>query len=165
IRASQISNSGTLDKEILLGDTGYGQGEVLTSMLHLASTYNAIVNDGSIMKPQLYAGAKPEVWKKDLLSKESANLLKQDLRLVVQKGTAKEADLPGFALAGKTGTAEIKMEQGTTGKENGLFVTYDQQNPSFIMALMVEGAEEAGGSKAAIGVSKQIFLKWKEINS
>ncbi|OCA88972.1 penicillin-binding transpeptidase domain-containing protein [Pseudobacillus wudalianchiensis] len=165
IRASQISNSGTLDKEILLGDTGYGQGEVLTSMLHLASTYNAIVNDGVIMKPQLYAEAKPEVWKKDLLSKESADLLKQDLRLVVQKGTAKEADLPGFAIAGKTGTAEIKMEQGTTGKENGLFVAYDQQNPAFIMALMVEGAEEAGGSKAAIGISKQIFLKWKEMNS
>ncbi|KMY55555.1 peptidoglycan glycosyltransferase [Bacillus sp. FJAT-27231] len=165
IRASQISNSGTLDKEILLGDTGYGQGEVLTSMLHLASTYNAIVNDGVIMKPQLYAEAKPEVWKKDLLSKESADLLKQDLRLVVQKGTAKEADLPGFAIAGKTGTAEIKMEQGITGKENGLFVAYDQQNPAFIMALMVEGAEEAGGSKAAIGISKQIFLKWKEMNS
>lgn len=165
IRASQISNSGSLDKEILLGDTGYGQGEVLTSMLHLASTYGAIVNDGVMMKPQLYVGEKAEVWKKDLLSKESAALLKQDLRLVIQKGTAKEADMPGFALAGKTGTAEIKLEQGTTGKENGLFVAYDQKNPAFIMALMVEGAEEEGGSKAAIGVSKQVFLKWKEISS
>ncbi|KAB7706609.1 penicillin-binding transpeptidase domain-containing protein [Bacillus aerolatus] len=165
VRASQISNSGTLDKEVLLSDTGYGQGEVLSSMLHLASAYGAIVNDGSMMKPQLYAGEKPEVWKKDLVSKESADLLKQDLRLVVQKGTAKAADLPGFAIAGKTGTAELKAEKGTTGKENGLFVAYDQQNPAFIMALMMENVEEAGGSKAAIGVSKQIFLKWKETSS
>lgn len=165
IRKSQISNSGTLDKEILLGDTGYGQGEVLSSMLHLATAYSAIVNDGTMMKPQLYAEAKPAVWKEGLLSKESADLLKQNLRLVVEKGTAKEADLPGFALAGKTGTAELKLEKGTEGKENGLFVAYDQQNPAFIMALMVEGAEEAGGSKAAINVSKQVFLKWKEISS
>ncbi|KIL76376.1 penicillin-binding transpeptidase domain-containing protein [Bacillus badius] len=165
IRASQVSNSGTLDKEILLSDTGYGQGEVLSSMLHLSSVYSAIVNDGNMMKPQLYAEAQPEVWKKNLLSKASADLLKQDLRLVVQKGTAKSADTPGLALAGKTGTAELKLEKGTKGKENGLFVAYDQQQPSFVLALMVEGAEGAGGSKAAIAASKQIFSKWKEISS
>ncbi|MFK2826361.1 penicillin-binding transpeptidase domain-containing protein [Bacillus sp. B190/17] len=162
IRASQISNSGTLDREILLSDTGYGQGEVLTSMLHLASVYGAIVNEGTMMKPQLYAGEKPQVWKQDLLTKESASLLKEDLRLVVQKGTAKEADVPGLALAGKTGTAELKEEKGTKGKENGLFVAYDQQHPAFLLALMMEGVEGEGGSKAAISVSKQIFLKWKE---
>ncbi|WP_338751685.1 penicillin-binding transpeptidase domain-containing protein [Bacillus sp. FJAT-52991] len=159
IRTSQISNSGNLNKELLLSDTGYGQGEVLTSMLHLASMYGAIVNDGTMMKPQLLAQAKPEEWKKELLTAEEAKMLQQDLRLVVQKGTAKLADVPGLALAGKTGTAELKTEQGTRGKENGLFVAYDQKNPAFMLALMVEGVEGQGGSKLAIEASRNVFLQ------
>ncbi|WP_203363310.1 penicillin-binding transpeptidase domain-containing protein [Bacillus sp. REN10] len=159
IRTSQISNNGDLNKELLLSDTGYGQGEVLTSMLHLASAYGAMVNDGTMMKPKLFAGEKPEVWKKTLFTAEEAAMLQKDLRLVVQKGTAKAADVPNLALAGKTGTAELKTEQGTRGKENGLFVAYDQKHPAFMLALMVEGAEGQGGSKLAIEASRNVFLQ------
>lgn len=161
IRKSQISNSGDLNKELLLSDTGYGQGEVLTSMLHLASVYGAIVNDGMMMKPQLFANTPPKQWKKDLLTTEDAKMLRQDLRLVVQKGTAKSADVPSLALAGKTGTAELKATQGTKGKENGLFVAYDQNNPTLMLALMVEGVNGQGGSKLAIEASRNVFLQAK----
>ncbi|OZI13559.1 peptidoglycan glycosyltransferase [Bacillaceae bacterium SAS-127] len=161
IRKSQISNSGDLNKELLLSDTGYGQGEVLTSMLHLASVYGAIVNDGTMMKPQLFANTQPKQWKKDLLTVEDAKMLQQDLRLVVQKGTAKSADVPSLALAGKTGTAELKAVQGTKGKENGLFVTYDQNNPTLMLALMVEGVNGQGGSKLAIEASRNVLLQVK----
>ncbi|MGM7634594.1 penicillin-binding transpeptidase domain-containing protein [Bacillus sp. Hm123] len=161
IRKSQISNSGDLNKELLLSDTGYGQGEVLTSMLHLASVYGAIVNDGTMMKPQLLANTPPKQWKKNLLTVEDAKMLQQDLRLVVQKGTAKSADVPSLALAGKTGTAELKATQGTKGKENGLFVAYDQNNPTLMLALMVEGVNGQGGSKLAIEASRNVFLQAK----
>jgi len=61
IRGSQISNSGKLENSKLLADTGYGQGEVLMSMLHLSTLFGGIVNDGTIMKPHLYLDGKSEV--------------------------------------------------------------------------------------------------------
>ena len=52
IEKSSIAN-GKLDSEILLGDTGYGQGQMLMSPLHLAADYTAFVTDGNLVKPTL----------------------------------------------------------------------------------------------------------------
>lgn len=161
VRQSQISNSGQLDKEVLLSDTGYGQGEVLTSMVHLASAYGGVINNGTMMTPQLYADTAPKAWKTGLVSQENADLLKKHLRSVVQEGTAQEANIPGRTLAGKTGTAELKAGKEAEGEENGLFVVYDQQNPDFVLAVMMEHVKESGGSKEAIRTAVQFFNHWK----
>ncbi|MGM0843571.1 MAG: penicillin-binding transpeptidase domain-containing protein [Bacillota bacterium] len=160
ITSSQIANEGEIADEILLADSAYGQGEVLMSLLHLASSYGAIVNDGIMMKPLLLNGAQEEVWKNDLLSKENAELLKTDLRKVVTEGIAGKAEVEGKAIAGKTGTAEIKSEQGTTGTENGLFVSYDQDNPDLVLAMLLEDVEERGGSTRTVEVTKRFFESW-----
>ena len=130
------------------------------SVLHLADSFGAIVNDGIMMKPQLIAGTDNEVWKNDLLSKEHAELLKTDLRKVVSEGIATKAAVEGRAIAGKTGTAEIKSEQGTTGTENGLFVSYDQDNPEFILAMLLEGVQGRGGSTHTVEVAKKFYQNW-----
>ncbi|MDQ0214098.1 penicillin-binding protein [Oikeobacillus pervagus] len=161
IRASQVSNSGKLDKESLLLDSGYGQGEVLMSMLHLASIYGGVINDGTMMKPLLFAEDKPEVWKKDLITQKQADILKKDLRAVVEKGTAKIGNVPQLKLAGKTGTAELKLAQGSKGKENGLFAGYDQNNPNFVLAILFEGVQGQGGSNGAVELAKNVYLQWK----
>ncbi|OMP66704.1 penicillin-binding transpeptidase domain-containing protein [Domibacillus epiphyticus] len=161
LRAPQLSNSGQLESDILLADTGYGQGEVLTSMTHLASAYGAFLNEGNMMKPILLLNEKPSVWKKELVTEEQAAIIQKGLRGVVEKGTAKAANVEGMKISGKTGTAEIKAEQGTTGKENGLFVAYNANQPDFIIALLVEDAEKQGGSKLAVEKTGNFFLKWK----
>ncbi|RIW36072.1 penicillin-binding transpeptidase domain-containing protein [Bacillus salacetis] len=160
ITASQITNEGEINKEILLADSAYGQGQILMSVLHLTSSYGAIINDGIMMKPLLIAGAEQEVWKNDLLSKENAELLKTDLRKVVTEGIAGKAAVEGKAIAGKTGTAEIKSEQGTTGTENGLFVSYDQDNPEFVLAMLLENVEDRGGSTHTVEVTKKFYQNW-----
>ena len=53
IKESQISNSGSLTGDILLADTGYGQGEILVSTLNMALAYSSLANNGSIMSPHL----------------------------------------------------------------------------------------------------------------
>ncbi|MGF2618163.1 penicillin-binding transpeptidase domain-containing protein [Rossellomorea vietnamensis] len=160
ITSSQIANDGAISEEILLADSAYGQGQILMSVLHLANSYGAIINDGIMMKPLLINGAKEEVWKNDLLSKENAELLKTDLRKVVTEGIAGKAAVEGKAIAGKTGTAEIKSEQGTTGSENGLFVSYDQNNPEFVLAMLLENVEESGGSTHTVEVTKRFYESW-----
>lgn len=164
IRSSQISNSGHFDKERLLSDSGYGQGELLVSMLHLASMYGGIVNQGTMMKPILYSDEKPQVWKKDLISQKDAKILQKDLRLIVEKGTAKKANHPSLKLAGKTGTAELKSNFGQSGKENGIFVAYDQNKPNMVLAILMEGVNSRGGSSSVVQLSKNIFLQWEQMN-
>ncbi|WP_046174456.1 penicillin-binding transpeptidase domain-containing protein [Domibacillus indicus] len=164
LRDSQISNSGDFDSDILLADTGYGQGEVLTTMTHLANVYGAFLNNGNIMKPLLLLEDESSVWKKEMVTAEQAALIKNGLRGVVERGTARAANIDGLAISGKTGTAEIKAEQGTTGKENGLFVSYDANNPSFVLAFLVEDAAGAGGSKLAVQKAGAFYQKWKVFN-
>ncbi|WP_050179786.1 penicillin-binding transpeptidase domain-containing protein [Domibacillus robiginosus] len=161
VRESQISNNGEFDSDILLADTGYGQGEVLTSMTHLANAYGAFLNKGTIMTPRLLLDDEPSAWQKELITEEQAAIIKQGLRGVVERGTARAANIEGMAVSGKTGTAEIKQAQGTTGKENGLFVSYDANNPSFVLALLVEDVAEAGGSKVAVDKARDFYVQWK----
>lgn len=152
LRTSQISNDGKIGSEGQLVDTSFGQGQMLMNILHLASSYEAIVNDGMMIKPTLFADEKNgEVWKEGLLSKEHAKILREDLRAVVTDGPADAADIPEVNISGKTGTAELKTSQETSGKENGFFVAYPTDDPSYIIAMMIEGVENKGGSGYVAG--------------
>ena len=160
VRASQISNDGKLTDSKLLADTGYGQGEVLMSLVHLASLYGGIVQDGTLMKPRLFDTTEISVWKESITSSDNAALLKKDMRKVVTDGTATAAKSDQFALAGKTGTAELKKSQEEKGQENGLFVAYDQNNPNAVMSILVENVQDEGGGKAVQKMVLNTFEKW-----
>ncbi|BCB05735.1 penicillin-binding transpeptidase domain-containing protein [Bacillus sp. KH172YL63] len=160
IYTSQVSNDGKISKEVQLADSSFGQGEVLMSIVHLASAYGGIINDGDMMKPRLLMNEEQGVWKEGLLTKQQADMMKTNLRKVVTEGIAGKASVEGKAIAGKTGTAEIKSEQGTTGTENGLFVSYDQQDPSMVLAMLLEGVQDAGGSTHTVQVTKKFYEGW-----
>jgi penicillin-binding protein 3 len=160
IEKSQISNDGKISKEIQLADSAFGQGEVLMSVVHLASAYGGIINDGTMMKPVLLKDEEQGVWKKDLLTPQQSQLMRTNLRKVVSEGIAGKAQVSGKEIAGKTGTAEIKAEQGTKGKENGWFVSYDQKNPEFILAMMLEGVEDRGGSTHTVQVAQKFYSNY-----
>lgn len=147
LRTSQISNDGKIASEGQLADTSFGQGQMLMNILHLASTYEAIINDGKMFKPILFSDEeKSEVWKEGLLSAEHAAILREDLRAVVTDGPADAADISEVKISGKTGTAELKSSQDKSGKENGFFVAYPTDEKNYIIALMIEGVEDQGGS-------------------
>lgn len=147
IASSQISNDGKISSEGQLADTSFGQGQMLTNIVHLATMYEPIVNGGTMYKPTLLLEDKhSEVWKDGLLSKENAEILRTNLRDVVVKGFAQSANLPTIAFAGKTGTAELKAAGADRGHENGFFVAYDSDDPAYIIAMMIEGIEDEGGS-------------------
>lgn len=50
---SSVAASDLAEKEVLLADSGYGQGEVLMSPVHIAAAYTAFVNNGSMIMPYL----------------------------------------------------------------------------------------------------------------
>lgn len=160
LKKSQISSDGKLDREILLADSGYGQGQVQMNILHLADAYTPFINDGNMIKPSLLLNDdRSKVWKENVISPENAKVIAGLLRKVVAdpRGTGHGADLSNVALAGKTGTAELKRSKDEKGKENGLFVVYDQNNKDLLLAMMVEGVEKGGGSHLVVQKVANIF--------
>lgn len=59
-----------LDNEILLADSGYGQGEILINPVQILSIYSALENNGNINAPHLLKDTKNKVWKKILFPKK-----------------------------------------------------------------------------------------------
>ncbi|OLS03155.1 penicillin-binding transpeptidase domain-containing protein [Tissierella creatinophila] len=158
---SQIANEEKIGDEILLADTGYGQGQVLMSPLHLSLVYSNLVNDGNIMEPVLEKkeGEEPKIWKENIVTEENRTIVLNSLINVIEDkdGTAHEAKLPGIKLAGKTGTAELKLSQKDKGQENGWFVVMNVDNPKIVISMMIEGVEGRGGSHYVVPKVRNIM--------
>lgn len=156
---SQISNSNDLKDEVLRANTGYGQGEIEVSSLHMALMYTPFLNKGNMVKPTLLLDEKTgEFWKKDLMNEADAEKMQSYLRDVVKNGTAKSALDDDLAISGKTGTAELKLALGTTGHQNGWFVGYPTDEQDILIAMMVEKSENIGTSSFVAEQVKNIFL-------
>ncbi|SDE77822.1 penicillin-binding protein [Bhargavaea beijingensis] len=157
LKASQISNEGTIGSEGQLADTSFGQGQMLTNILHLASMYEPFLTGGTMYKPTLLFDEKDgQVWKEGLLDPAQAETIRSTLRSVVSDGFAQSANIGDVPIAGKTGTAELKGSGEERGKENGYFVSYHAENPSFILAMMVENVEDNGGSDYVAAMSAKV---------
>ncbi len=155
---SQLSNDGKISSEGQLADTSFGQGQMLTNILHLATMYEPLLTDGVMYKPTLLAEEeKKQVWKEGLLSSENARLLRTNLRNVITNGYAQAANLPNIPLAGKTGTAELKATTGDRGQENGFFIAYNSEAPTFILAMMIESVEDNNGSGYVAELASEVF--------
>ncbi len=162
LQTSQISNEGTLGSEGQLADTSFGQGQMLTNILHLATMYEPFLTDGIMYKPLLFMDEeKGQVWKDGILGADNAETLRAGMRNVVVDGYAQSANSPTVKISGKTGTAELKGAIGEEGQENGFFVAYDSESPDFILAMMIESIEDNGGSDYVAGFAAKVFENYK----
>ncbi|WP_033542863.1 penicillin-binding transpeptidase domain-containing protein [Planococcus sp. CAU13] len=164
LQPSQVTNEGTLGSDGQTADTAYGQGQMLVNILHLAKMYEPFLNGGTMYEASLLMDEnEPAVWKEGVVSDEHAELLRTAMRGAVTDGYAKSANIGEVAVAGKTGTAELKMRTGEAGKENGYFVGYDSEDPGVIIAMMIEGIEDEGnGSDYVAGKVAGVLKKHKE---
>lgn len=146
---AQISNDKSFNSEILLADTGYGQGELLINPIQQAAMYSVFANQGSLVYPRLVMGAETKT-KKELISPETISLINKDLKAVVtdENGTAHSLAALGLPLAAKTGTAEIKEKQDEKGQENSFLFAFDAQNQKYLMVSMLEDRQENSSATA-----------------
>lgn len=161
---SQLSNNGKLSGDIQLADTGYGQGQVAMTTLHVALAYSALANEGNIIQPVLMledGNTAPKIWKAQVMKPDTAALLREELIGLVSHpdSTGHGAYIEGAAIAGKTGTAELKASKDAEGQENGWFVGYDAGDPKRLVSIMIEDVGDRGGSGYVVPFAKRI-LQW-----
>ena len=134
-----------------MGNMPIGQGIAVTPM-QMAAAYTAIANHGVMRRPYVIAGNAPPA--RRVLSKRTAAEVSKMLEGVLAAGgTAEEASVEGYTLAGKTGTAE-KAIKGGYSKTDFIpsFIGYaPAKNPRLLVAVMVDTprGDYYGGTVAA----------------
>ena len=165
---SQYSNTENIETEIQLADSGYGQGQILVNPLHMACLYTAFCNKGNVIKPYFVylPDADPEYWIPNAFSENTTNLVLEGMKKVINDshGTGYAAHREDILLAGKTGTAEIKVsKEDTSGTELGWFAIFTaektEENPILIVS-MVEDVKGRGGSGYVVGKDKLVLESW-----
>ena len=169
---SQYSNSESIETEIQLADSGYGQGQVLVNPLHLACIYSAFCNEGNIIKPYLvYQNeVSAEYWISGAFSSETASRVLEGTKKVVNDshGTGYAAHRDDIVLAGKTGTAEIKASKDdTSGTELGWFAVFTAEKTverPILIISMVEDVKGRGGSGYVVKKDGLVLEEWFSSN-
>lgn len=166
---SQYSNTETIETEIQLADSGYGQGQMLMNPLHLACLYTAFSNEGNVIRPYLVyeEGKTAEYWIPEAFSPEVTETVLEGMKEVVNNpgGTGYAAHRDDILLAGKTGTAEIKASQDdTTGTELGWFsvFTAEETEHPILLLSMTEDVKEIGGSGYVVRKDKEVLKQYLE---
>ena len=148
--AGNIRNLDNLKSNIQFFTASFGQGITITP-LQLISAYNAIANDGVLLKPQIVEKIihadgtetinSPEEVRR-VISDSSAKLVKQMLRSVVTNGHGKQADVPGYVVGGKTGTAQVASSSAkgyADGESIGSFAGFAPiDNPRFTILVRLD---------------------------
>jgi cell division protein FtsI (penicillin-binding protein 3) len=143
-----------------MGNLPIGQGELVTPM-QMATAYAAIANGGILRSPHIVASiggrAQPQPAGHRILSSATAAELRQMLEGVLgPEGTASEVSIPGYKLAGKTGTAnKINPETGeySQSKYVASFIGFaPATDPQLLCAVVVNEPQSGsiyGGTVAA----------------
>ena len=123
-----------------LATASFGHG-ITTTLLQLAKAYSIIVNGGFEIKPSLIENNNKEK-KKRILDKKVSKKILPILRKVVtsKEGTASLANIKGYEVGGKTGTAEkITVSGGYSKKKINSFVSiFPSSKPKYVLALMLD---------------------------
>jgi len=112
-----------------------GQG-IAVSPLQLVAAYAAIANNGQLVQPHLVRDGG-ERWTRRVLSETVAAQLRDMLTVTVSGGTGKEAQVKGYAVAGKTGTAQKVKVDGSGYDENRYIASFVGMVPAGAPRLVI----------------------------
>lgn len=165
----------SLDKvgPLELATTGFGQGVSVTAIQQVTAV-SAIVNNGNMYTPfvvksisdyetgTILKETTPTLKSKNLITKETSDMVKYALESVVANGSGHNAYIEGYRIGGKTGTAQKVGSDGKYMIGNYIlsFIGFIPANdPEYVVYIAIDGAKGAtqyGGSTSA-PIAKSIF--------
>ncbi|BDP44689.1 penicillin-binding protein 2 (plasmid) [Deinococcus aetherius] len=134
----------------------FGQGLTVTT-LQLVAAFNVLANDGRYVSPRLFPGDVAGT--RRVLRRETATRIRELLRRVIDDGIRGKAELPGYHVDGKTGTAQVAVDGRYSGEVfSSTFAGFlPAAQPRFTVAVMVRGAKrEYQGSQLAAPIFRDV---------
>jgi penicillin-binding protein A len=153
------------------GRLAFGQERLLVTPLQMALVAASVANEGYVMEPKLVDRIvapdgkvidkfTSDRWKRAMSAQTAAELTAMMTR-VVQSGTGTSAQIPGVAVAGKTGTAET----GRSNENDTWFIAFaPAQQPRVAVAVALSNQDGTGGSTAA-PIARDIIAALLERNT
>ena len=135
--------------EISTMTISFGHG-MSSSPLHLAAAYATIANGGTRIKPTILRQSKPQRGERVLSADTSAEVMSM-LRQVVTRGTASFGEVEGYAVAGKTGTADKPKRTGGGYHDEKVIATFASafpaHNPKYVLIVSLDEPTENSGDE------------------
>lgn len=140
-------------REVTTLTASYGHG-LATTPLQMTSAVSSVVNGGVLVKPKLIldknGDTQSEATELRVMSERTSKTMRKLMRLVVSQGTGSNADVPGYVVGGKTGTAEKSTRRGyDKDRLMSSFVgAFPMNDPQYAIYVMVD---EPKGNKKSYG--------------
>lgn len=178
-QGGSLRNLDNLKGNLQFYTASFGQG-ITATPLQLAAAYGALANGGVLMQPQIVdriigAGGESEMVTprevRRVISQGASEQIGDMLRSVVVHGHGKRADVPGYLVVGKTGTAQV-AKKGEKGYEDGLtigsFAGYAPLNdPQFVVLVKFDNPKDVEWAESSaaptFGKIMQFLLTYKRI--
>ena len=123
-----------------LATSAYGHG-ITTTPLQLAKAYAIIANGGYKIKPTLIKNEKNYEKGEQVITKETSNKINDILRKIVtsEQGTANLANIKGYQIAGKTGTAQKSIDGKYSKKKINTFASiFPVPSPKYVLIVLLD---------------------------
>jgi cell division protein FtsI/penicillin-binding protein 2 len=157
--------------EINFATAAFGQGIEMTP-IQLIRAYCAIANGGRLVKPHLLNSSSHPKNEEQIISQKTSSQLTAMLVSVVENGFAKAARIPGYYIAGKTGTAQISFaalgvaKSGYSDKTWQTFIGFAPAfNPQFLIMVKLYNPKTKTAEYSAVPIfhalSKYIINLWQ----
>ncbi len=149
----------------LLPFMGFGYGFKVTP-IQIAQAFSAIANDGYLAKPHLIRSIQDNTiaysqQKQRIISKETAEYVKNTMIKVIEYGTGKKAKINNIKIAGKTGTARIFRDTtySTQHYVNFFVGFFPAEKPKFLLLVMLENPQSSiYASETVVPIFRKIAL-------
>ena len=124
-----------------LATSAYGHG-ITTTPLQLAKGYSIVSNGGYDIKPTLILNeSRREIKYEQIISEDVSDKVNLALRKIVntKEGTASFANIDGYEIAGKTGTAQKSISGGYSKNKINTFASiFPASNPKYVLIVMLD---------------------------
>ena len=123
-----------------LATSAYGHG-ITTTPLQLAKAYAIIANGGYKIKPTLIKKEKNLKRGEQIITQENSKIINEILRKIVtsEEGTANLANIAGYEIAGKTGTAQKSIKGKYSKKKINTFASiFPISSPKYVLIVLLD---------------------------